>query len=565
MRLSNRSSMVCLALLLAGLFSHSSDVMAQQPSAAAVPAPSAPAGGAPVIVGGKTLFTVQERLFTFSPEDRAKTIGDRVAWLSKQPLSRIRSLSVVNEAATSEIGAEDTVIMTVTDADARSAGRSRPELAQIYANTIREAAEAMQKQYSLRTILFGVLYAVIATAVLMVLFKLFGIAFPKFHAKLEAWHGVYIRSIRIQKLELLPAERITGMLNAFVRLVRIALSVLLLYIYITLVLGFFPWTQGYSSVLFQYILSPLRAVGSAFIGYLPNIFFVLVILAAAYYIIKFVKFIFKEIGKETITLPGFYPEWAEPTYKIARFLILAFTAVVVFPYLPGSRSPAFQGVSIFLGLLVSLGSSSAVANVVAGVVLTYTRALQVGDRVKIGDAVGDVVEKTLLVTRIRTIKNVDIAIPNALVLNSHIINFSSSAQDHGLILHTGVTIGYDVPWRTVHNLLIDAANCTENIMKDPKPFVLQTSLDDFYVSYQLNAFTDQPSVMARTYSDLHQNIQDKFNEAGVEILSPHYGALRDGNQIGIPETYLPKDYEAPAFRIPFGPAMPPPKGGTSSE
>ncbi len=189
------------------------------------------------------------------------------------------------------------------------------------------------------------------------------------------------------------------------------------------------------------------------------------------------------------------------------------------------------------------------ANVVAGVILTYMRAFTLGDRVKIADTMGDVIEKTLLVTRIRTIKNVEITIANAMVLSSHIINFSASVHQEGLILHTSVTIGYDAPWRTVHQLLMDAALATENVLQEPQPFVFQTALDDFYVHYELNAFTDQPSRMANTYSDLHEKIQDKFNEAGVEIMSSHYSSVRDGNQVTIPENHLPKDYVAPAFRV----------------
>lgn len=188
---------------------------------------------------------------------------------------------------------------------------------------------------------------------------------------------------------------------------------------------------------------------------------------------------------------------------------------------------------------------------VAGSVLTYTRAFQLGDRVRIADTTGDVIEKTLLTTRVRTIKNEEISIPNSLLLGGHVINYSSAVADKGLILHTSVTIGYDAPWRTVHQLLIDAALATENVLKDPKPFVLQTNLGDFYVSYQVNAFTARPAVMANTYSALHQNIQDKFNEAGVEIMSQHYTGVRDGNQTTIPEQYLPKDDEAPRFRIPL--------------
>ena len=233
-----------------------------------------------------------------------------------------------------------------------------------------------------------------------------------------------------------------------------------------------------------------------------------------------------------------------------RFLILAFVAVVIFPYLPGSESPAFRGISIFLGVLFSLGSTSAVANIVAGTILTYTRAFRVGDRIQIADTTGDVVEKTLLATRVQTIKNELITVPNAMVLGSHITNFSAaSAGGRELILHTTVTIGYDAPWRTIHELLIAAALRTEGILKEPAPFVLQTALDDFYVHYEINGFTGQPAQMAVTYAQLRQNIQDSFNEAGVEIMSPHFSSLRDGNRKAIPDPYLPGTYAAPSFRV----------------
>jgi small-conductance mechanosensitive channel len=505
--------------------------------------------GVPVVVDGQTLFQVHARLFTFSAEDRAKAVAKKVAWLAKQPLRQIQALAVSDEGNITEITSQDTVLMTVTDADAKIAGESRQALAQQLADRIRSAAEALHKATSLKTILLAALYTLLATVVLVVIFKLLGFGFRRIYAKLRSWHGVYIRSIRIQKLELLPAERILQLLIFIAKVLRAALSLVFVYAYLTVVLNFFPWTRGYASILLQYTLSPLRTVWQEATAYLPNIFFVAVILAVAYYVSRFAKFVFREIGKETITFPGFYPEWAEPTYKIVRFMILAFTAVIIFPYLPGSKSPAFQGVSIFLGLLLSLGSSSAVANVVAGSVLTYTRAFQIGDRVKIGDATGDVTEKTLLVTRIRTIKNVNIAIPNAMVLNSHIINFGALDGEESLILHTGVTIGYDAPWRKVHELLIAAALATKDILREPKPFVYQTSLDDFYVSYELNAHTNKPNEMARIYSDLHQNIQDRFNEAGLEIMSPHYSSMRDGNSIAIPEDYLSKSYRAPAFRV----------------
>jgi small-conductance mechanosensitive channel len=504
---------------------------------------------APVVVEGKTLFYVQERVYSFSPADRARAIAERIQRIYKEPRRSMNAIHVEDEETTTDIVVDDLIVMAVTDRDAYAAGRSRKELAKEYASVIRTAAAELQKEHSAKTMALRLFWTVLTTGILLLAFILLKIVFPRLYRRLDSWRGIRIRSLRIQKLELLTANRITDTLIMLARGGRIATVLILLYFYVSLVFSFFPGTYGWSAILFDYVMRPVRLMWDAITNNLPDFFFVAVILVVAYYGIKFVKFIFSEIGKGTIEIPGFYRDWAEPTYKIVRFLLIAFTAVVVFPYLPGSKSPAFQGVSIFLGVLFSLGSTSAVANIVAGMLLTYTRAFQDGDRVRIGETTGDVLGKTLLVTRIRTIKNEDISIPNAMVLSSHIINYSSSAQEQGLILHTGVTIGYDAPWRQVHELLIAAARDTERILKEPKPFVFQTSLDDFYVSYELNAFTAQPSYMARIYSDLHQNIQDKFNEAGVEIMSPHYGAIRDGNSISIPADYVPKGYQAPSFRV----------------
>jgi small-conductance mechanosensitive channel len=257
-------------------------------------------------------------------------------------------------------------------------------------------------------------------------------------------------------------------------------------------------------------------------------------MTATYYLLKFLRFVADGIKDEKIHISGVHADLIDPTYQLLRFFIVAFAVVAAFPYIPGSESPVFRGISIFVGFLLSLGSTSLVSNIIAGIVLTYTRGLRVGDRVQIGEAVGDVIDRNLLVTRIRTIKNVVITIPNGKVLNGHIVNYSSSMVDKGLILNTTVTIGYDVPWRQVHQLLIDAALTTPGIQKDPKPYVLQTSLDDFYVSYELNAFTKDPSWMAVLYSRLHQHIQDEFTNAGVEIMSPGFTAYRNGNPLTIP-------------------------------
>jgi small-conductance mechanosensitive channel len=330
---------------------------------------------------------------------------------------------------------------------------------------------------------------------------------------------------------------------------RVLLTIILFYFYIPILFSFFPWTYGHAGVLFDYVLYPFKVIGKAILAYLPNLFFLAVIGVVTHYINRLILFFFDALEKGTLSLPGFYREWAMPTYKIVRFLVFMFALVMAFPYLPGSESEAFKGVSIFLGVLFSLGSTSAVANVVAGLILNYTRAFSIGDRVRIGDVEGDVIFKTLLVTHIRTVKNVEITLPNSTVLGGAVHNFSMAAKESPLILHTSITIGYDAPWRRVHELLISAAQSTQYILSNPPPFVLQTALNDFYVSYQINAYTDHPHEMARIYSELHQNIQDKFNEGGVEIMSPHYSQLRDGNTTTIPESYRPEDYTAPGHRV----------------
>ncbi|MDU0459584.1 MAG: mechanosensitive ion channel family protein [Geobacteraceae bacterium] len=504
---------------------------------------------AQVVLDGKSLLAIKANVLSFSPEDRAKAISARLEKLVKDPLFHVESVKVTDSESTSDIVAGDMILMSVTESDAQAVGKARLALAEDFAARIRAGVEARNREYSTNSLLLGALYSSLATLVLMVILTVINRFLPRFIAKIESWRGTYFKSIRFQSIEVLNEERIAGIIISLMRWARMVVLLGLLYLYIPLVLSFFPWTRGMATKLFEYILTPIEKVGFAFISYLPNVFFLLVIAVISHYSIKFTRFLFSEVEKQSITIPGFYHDWADPTFKIVRFLMIAFAVIVAFPYLPGSESPAFKGVSVFLGVLFSLGSTSAISNVVAGVILTYMRAFKLGDRVKIAETVGDVVEKNLLVTRIRTIKNVDITVPNAMVLGSHITNFSSSAKEYGLILHTTVTIGYDAPWRRVHELLIAAAHATGNILELPKPFVLQTSLDDFYVSYQINAYTDKPSVMALTYSELHQNIQEKFNEGGIEIMSPHYSTLRDGNMTTIPESYLPESYKQPTFKV----------------
>ena len=402
---------------------------------------------------------------------------------------------------------------------------------------------------SIKSILIGLGWSVLATAGVAVLVYWINKLYVRLIKLVRSWRGTRIKDVRIQSLKLLTSDRIADGLIALLGIVRVVIFLSLVYFYVPMVLSFFPAGRGAAAVLMRYALAPIKGFLSAIANYVPNVVSIAVILLITRYSVKLVRLIFYALKSGTIALEGFHSDWAEPTYMIVRFFIIIIAAVAIFPYLPGASSPAFKGISVFLGVLFSLGSTSATANVVAGLVITYMRPFHLGERVKIGETMGDIIEKSFLVTRVRTIKNEEVSIPNSAVLASHIINYSASAKTGGLILHTSVSIGYSTPWRQVHELLISAAQATTHILKDPAPFVLQTALDDFYVSYQINAYTDQPSLMVDIYSELRQNIQDRFNAAGVEILSPHYTSLRDGNNSSVPAKDEKPPVRNPGFRI----------------
>ncbi len=522
------------------------------PTPTSTPANTSINEGAGVELAGEELFKIRAGVGAFSPEERATAVTNRIFKLAEDPTIAVDRITIDNQPQTTNLKVENRLLLTITDGDARAADLSRQELARNYQEKIQQTITQYRIERSPDYIRQGIIRSVIATVILIGTLIVFALLFPWFYRKVSNLESTRIPAIRIQNFELFAATRISRLLIGLLKLVRFFLTLGALVIYVPLVMSFFPWTRQISLRVFRYFLQAAETSWEAFLSYLPNLFALSIIVFITYYLIKLTRRFFTSVGNGSLTVQGFYPEWAEPTFKLSVFLIVILAAVIAFPYLPGFGSPAFQGISLFLGLLLSLGSSVVVANVVAGVILIYTRAFQIGDRIKIGDAIGDVVEKTLFVTRIRTVKNVMITLPNTSVFTNQIVNYTAAELDPNqapLILHTTITLGYDVPWRKVHQVLIDAAKSTTHLLCEPEPFVLQTSLDDFYVSYELNAFTRNPSIMARIYSELHQNIQDKCNEAGIEILSPHYSAVRDGSQITIPEDYLPKNYTTPGWGI----------------
>lgn len=505
--------------------------------------------GYPVVVNHDTLFTFYAGQGLFSPAERAQVVTKRIASLINRIDFNPDSLTLKNDSALSIITYKSEMMLAVNNKDASLTEFSRPQLAASYLAILKKQLGNELENNSINQLITNLLEAAAVVAVLILLIWALNRAFRWLKLKIiNAWES-RLAKLAAKGAPVGYANRIFPLINSLLRVVRLVIIIVLVYLALPLLFFIFPSSKPYATLLLGYIVDPLKSILLAFIHYIPNLLTIAVIFTVTYYIVKLVKFIAREIEQGAFTINGFYPEWAMPSYNIIRVLLYAFMFVVIFPYLPGSDSKVFQGVTVFLGVLFSLGSSSAISNMVAGIVLTYMRPFKIGDRVKVGEITGDVIEKNILVTRLRTIKNEDITVPNSTILNGHTVNYTSTAKTLGLILNTTITIGYDAPWQQIHQLMISAAEATEGILPEPKPFVLQTALNDFNVSYQVNAYTNLSNQTAGIYSRLHQNIQDKFNEAGVEIMSPHYTALRDGNHIQIPNDYLPDDYKTQGFNI----------------
>src|SRR3954447_18173169 len=452
-----------------------------------------------VIIDDRQILTVYQPVGPLDPIQRAEKIKERIVALARAEQVPAESVALETREAWTEIVANGTHILAVTDVDARLAGKPRKQLSIEYAGNIRQAIVNYRREHSVNSTLRNILFTVIATAILLPLAYVLRKLRLVLGGRLRKW--IEARTTAETKKTALQISITYGMslILALGGVLRWLLLICLFEVYLTIVLSFFPSSRSVSHAITGWIFSASSDVGKAALAYLPNLCIIAVVVLVASQLFRLITMVFGEIHKENLSIAGFYPEWAEPTRKLIRLAILVLVLIVIFPYLPGSKSPAFQGISIFVGVLLSLGSSSAVANAIAGVILTYMRSFSHGDWVKIGDVVGEVVEKNMLVTRIMTQKQEIITIPNATVMNGSVMNYTREAKHAGVIFHTTVTIGYDAPWKTVHHLLIGAAMETKRVLHQPAPFVLQTALNDFYVAYELNAYTDMPREMQFIY------------------------------------------------------------------
>lgn len=505
----------------------------------------------PVVLDNKPLFVVRNAGAAVSPAERAALISRRLLALAEDKSADPGQLRLVAAGGIAYLEYQGQILLTLTKADAEVADRPVEILGQIYLDKIREAIADYRYQRTPAYLLRSIGLTTVATLGLVLGIRLSLWGMGRLLNVVLAWSSSHLPSLSIGSLELIPAGRLGELVVALLRFVRLVLLASLGILYLAFVLRLFPWTEYLGVSLTDNLASGAGAGFQAVIAYLPNLGLILVTAVATYYCIQFSWYLFGQIREGTLVIPGFYRDWANPTAYLVTILILAIGAALMLPYLPGFESPAFRGVSVFLGILLSLGSTATVTNVVAGLILIYTRAFQVGDVVRIGETKGMVVQKALLATQIRTPRNVLVTIPNAIILNTQITNFSALIRDENapLMIHTAVTLGYDIPWTDIYAALRAAALRTTHILHEPEPFVWQSSLNDFHITYEINAYTTRPELMPWIFSELHQNIQDCCNEAGIEILSPGYSAVRDGNTTTIPETYRPADYEAPGFRL----------------
>jgi small-conductance mechanosensitive channel len=498
---------------------------------------------APVEIDGTVLFRVRG-VSSFPAAVRARAISDRIVAAAADAAVAIDSLRVIDAEGGLRIAAGDRPIMTVVDADASLEQVGPAELAYAHLNRVRQAIVEFRAARSSRALQVAAVNTLVATTVLAAGAGLLLWSWRRLDALLTRRLQVRIQSVGIQSFEVMRADRIWAALRSGLVGIRTVIFLAGALIYFGYVLAQWPWTRGLSRNVVAFALGPLEVIGSGLVANIPRLVFLVVLFFVIRLVLRLVRLFFEAVGRGTVRLERFDPDWAQPTYKILRVAIVAFGLVVAYPYIPGSESAAFKGVSLFIGIVFSLGSSSAISNIIAGYMMTYRRAFKVGDRVKIGDAVGDVIDLRLQVTHLRSYKNEEIVIPNSQILAHEVLNYSSLAREHGLILHTEVGIGYETPWRQVEAMLLAAAERTPGVSREPGPFVLVKRLGDFAVTYELNVYINEVKAMNPTYTTLHRNILDVFNEYGVQIMTPAY----EGDPAQ-PKVVPPKDwYAAPASR-----------------
>ena len=491
--------------------------------------------GAPLVIDGDTLLVLYARKGGVLAEKRVEQAYNIILSQGKRMTMFADSVYVYESDFFSDIMAGNDVILSVTDLDGLWQNTTRQELAAQYAEVIKTKIVEIHEEYGLRQKLYGLMWVAIIIVVQTLLIRFTLWLYRKWRYRLLRLVMRRDIPLRIRDYEVLNVRRRGLLFLFFYRLLRIFLILIQLLISVPLLFYVFPETKTFTFTILGYIWNPFVDIVMSVIGYLPNLFKIIVIIICFRYIVKAIRYLLNEVATGKLKINGFYADWAQPTFLILRLLLYSFMFVMIWPLLPSSNSEIFQGVSVFIGVIVSLGSTSIVGNVMAGLVMTYMRPFKEGDFIRFGEVEGFVLEKTALVTRVRTRKNEVITIPNSNLMSAQTSNFTFAAENFGIIVHTKVTIGYDMKHELIENLLLASARATHHLLQKPLPYVRVTALDDFYVEYEINAFTHSTDKLSDIYSELHQNILDHFHEAGVEIMSPHIFAHRDNLELQIPK------------------------------
>lgn len=498
------------------------------------PAP-VPADTGVIRLGARTIATLRAPVGASTARERAVAAETRIAHLLELGADSV-SLEPQHDGVLVRLGGERAFMVVLDDVDtlagATVAGAAEAAATQLQAG-VRDDLEAR----SVRALAIAIGLAAAATLLLLLGLRIL--------LRLRRWLDGRASQLRQASLPA-PLRRLAGVfdLRLAVRPIHLltsagmwTLGLSLCYLYVTFVLTRFPWTRPWGEQLGEVLLDLLRRLGAGALHFLPKLAVVVLIFLGTRLLARGVHRLFTAVRAGTLTIPGVHPETAEPTRRIVTVLLWLFAVVVAYPYLPGSDSAAFKGVSVFAGLLLSLGSAGLVGQAMSGLVLMYARSYRPGDYVRIGEVEGVVQELGMLSTRLRTPKDEYVVVPNTVATAQGVTNYSAAGRaGHPILLHSSITIGYDVPRARVESLLLDAARRLEGAPGSPAPFVLLRALNDWYVEYQVNVPLDptRAAGLPQFYSALHAAIYDAFAEAGVEIMSPSYFALRDGNARTVP-------------------------------
>jgi len=473
-----------------------------------------------------TLFYISNKLGSSRAKDRAVNVVNRIRNLYEDDFVNVDSFNIENNEISADIVYKDLIITSVTELDALLVGQSKEDIATQYLKRIQQAITDERAENSITKILIriGLIVLILIIFCLLVFF----IIKAKNYAiqRILTERTQRIKDFKIKNYVLVTSVQKARIIIDTINIIRWGLIILIAFIMLPIVFSVFPFTQSWASNLIGLFTKPLKKAALAIWDYIPNLITVFVILFVMRYTVRIVKYIFSEIDKGKLEIGEFRREFAMPTFTIVRFLLQAFTLVLIFPYLPGSNSDIFKGISVFIGILFSLGSSSAISNIIAGLVITYMRPFRIGDRITIADKTGVVIEKSPLVTRLRTIKNEEITIPNSSVLSGNTINYSTFSED-GICFQVELTVGYDEPWQRIHELLLCIPSRVERVNISPAPFVLQKKLDDFYVLYELNVYISRSKEIDLARSEIYQLILNDFQNAGIDMNSPHLFAKAD--------------------------------------